>query len=442
MTQPPNPMPKNYTPRSGDDRYAVERYELDLVYTPRTNRLAGRAVLSVEVLEQTDALRVDLVGLRVGKVRVDGRPHQRVKQGEQAVQIRFAEPLPAGRRLLLEIEYAGRPAPRRSRWGRIGWEELEHGALVAAQPTGAPSWFPCNDRIDDRARYSIGLTVESGFFVAATGVPGPVSRHAGARRWTFESDVPTATYLVAVHVGEYSEYPLGLGLRGGRLGGRLLTARAQADATRRAFEPVPEMMRVFEEWFGPYPQHDLTIVVTEEELEIPLESQGMVTFGINHNDTEEQRLVAHELAHQWFGNSVGIAAWRDIWLNEGFACFAEWVWSEAAGGASIARLAEEHHARIAALPQDLLLADPGPADMFDDRVYKRGALLLEALRRTMGSGPFRSLLREWATGNEHRLVESARFIELAESLSAVPLDRLWREWLHEVALPPLPEPVA
>ncbi|WP_053383414.1 M1 family metallopeptidase [Leucobacter celer] len=435
-------MPKNYTPRSGDDRYAVERYELDLAYTPRTNRLAGRAVLSVEVLEQTDALRVDLVGLRVGKVRVDGRTHRLVKQGEHAVQIRFPEPLLLGRRVELEVEYAGRPAPRRSRWGRIGWEELENGALVAAQPTGAPSWFPCNDRIDDRARYTISLTVESGFFVAATGVPGPVTRRAGARRWTFESDVPTATYLVAVHVGEYAEYPLGLGLGGGRLDGRLLTAPAQSEATLRAFAPVSEMIRVFEEWFGPYPQHDLTIVVTEEDLEIPLESQGLVTFGINHNAPEEQRLIAHELAHQWFGNSVGIAKWRDIWLNEGFACFAEWVWSEAAGGPSIAQLAEEHHARIAELPQDLLLADPGPADMFDDRVYKRGALLLEAVRRTMGIEAFRGLLHAWATGNEHRLVESTRFIELAESLSPVPLERVWREWLRGTPLPLLPEPVA
>lgn len=431
-------MPKAYTPHSGDPRYAVERYVLDLAYTPRTNRLVGRAELRIEVLEETDALRVDLVGLQASRVRVDGGAHRRVKQGEHALQIRFDEPLPAGRELVLEIEYAGRPAPRRSRWGRIGWEELENGALVAAQPTGAPSWFPCNDRIDDRARYSIALTVEDGFFVAATGVPGPVVRRGGTRRWSFESDVPTATYLVAVHVGEYAEYPLALGLRGGSLGGRLLTAPAQAAATLRAFAPVPDMLRVFEEWFGPYPQHDLTIVVTEEELEIPLESQGMVTFGVNHNAAGEQRLIAHELAHQWFGNSVGIARWRDIWLNEGFACFAEWLWSEAAGGPSAARLAEEHHALIAGLPQDLLLADPGPADMFDDRVYKRGALLLEALRRTMGETGFRALLRAWATGNEHRLVESVQFVELAESLSPVPLGELWRKWLHGTALPPLP----
>ncbi|MBO1903032.1 M1 family metallopeptidase [Leucobacter weissii] len=427
-----------YTPESGDPRYAVHRYALDLGYTPRTNRLSGTAELHVEVLRPTAELRLDLVGLQLGSVRVDGRPHRQVKQGPRALRIRFDRELDAGQRLVLEIAYSGRPSPRRSAWGRIGWEELENGALVAAQPTGAPSWFPCNDRIDDRARYAIRFTTDREFFVAASGVPGPVKARGGKRSWSFELDVPTATYLVAMHVGGYAASPLPLSERDASRVGRLVTPAAQAKRTLRAYAPVPRMMDLFEEWFGPYPQNDLTIVVTEEELEIPLESQGMVTFGVNHNAPAEQRLIAHELAHQWFGNSVGIAAWRDIWLNEGFACYAEWVWSDASGGPSIAAEAAAHHARLARLPQDLLLGDPGPKDMFDDRVYKRGALLLEALRRTIGAVAFRRLLREWATANRHRLVGTAQFIALAESLSAEPLDALWRAWLREPRLPQLP----
>ena len=424
-------MSDPYTPTSGDPGYSVAHYDLALQYTPRTNRLAGRARLDVRVLVETDQLRVDLIGLSADKVRVDGALQRHVKQSAHAITIRLAERVAAGSLLQLDIDYSGRPGPRRSRWGQLGWEELEHGALVASQPTGAPTWFPCNDRVDDRATYAISFTTDRGFFVAVTGVPGRAATRSGKTTRTFTSSVPTATYLVAAHVGEYAEYRLGPRAR-------LVAPPARARLAQRAFAPVPRIIETFEEWFGPYPQEDLTIVVTEEELEIPLEAQGMATFGRNHEAPSEQRLIAHELAHQWFGNSVGVARWHDIWLNEGFACYSEWIWSEASGGPTIAALAAEHHALLAALPQDLLLADPGPTDMFDDRVYKRGALLLEALRRVMGEGPFRALLLAWASTYRHRLVATADFIALAQSLSPVRVDAVFESWIYAEALPELP----
>lgn len=422
--------PHAYTPHSGDTRYSVTHYALDLDYTPRTNRMVGTATLSVRVLEDTKSLRIDLIGLQAGKVRVDGKLHKQVAQGPRALQLRFTEEKPVGSMLQIAIEYAGRPAPYRSRWGLIGWEELENGALVASQPIGAPTWFPCNDRLEDRSTYEIAFTCDREFFVAVTGVPGAVTTRGGKRTHRFESTVPTATYLVAAHVGEYVEYPLGPA--------RLLTPPAQAARVQAAFAPVPQIVSVFEDWFGDYPQEDLTIVVTEEPLDIPLEAQGMATFGLNHCAKAEQRLIAHEIAHQWVGNSVGIGRWEDIWLNEGFACYAEWIWSEASGGPSAAECAREHHALLAELPQDLLLADPGPKDMFDDRVYKRGALLLEALRRELGSDAFRRLLREWTTSQRHRLATTSMFLTLAESFSETPLTALWQSWLYETRLPGLP----
>ncbi len=425
-------MSDPYTPTSGDPRYSVAHYDLDLRYTPRTNRLEGRACLQVRVLEATDQLRIDLIGLSASKVRVDGALQRQAKQGPHALTIRLDDPAEPGAELQLDIEYAGRPAPRRSRWGQLGWEELEHGALVASQPTGAPTWFPCNDRVDDRATYDVSFTTDRGFFVAITGVPGTVTGRSGKTLRTFSTTVPTATYLLAAHIGEYAEYRLGDRAR-------LIAPPGRSRAVQRAFAPVPRIIDIFEEWFGPYPQEDLTIVVTEEELEIPLEAQGMATFGRNHEAPSEQRLIAHELAHQWFGNSVGLARWQDIWLNEGFACYSEWIWSEASGGPSIADLAEQHHARLAALPQHLVLADPGPADMFDDRVYKRGALVLETLRRTLGDDLFRAVLLRWATERRHTLVRTPDFIALVQEMSPVPIDGVFDSWVFAAALPALPD---
>lgn len=416
---------------SGDSNYGVTHYRLDLDYTPRTNRLEGTATLRLRVLAPTASLRVDLIGLRAAKVRVNGSAHRDLTQGRRSLRVKFAEGLTVGEELELAIDYSGRPAPIRSPWGQIGWEELENGALVASQPTGAPTWFPCNDRVDDRASYEIQFTCDRDFFIAATGRPGPVTTRGGKRTWTFSTTVPTATYLVAVHVGEYREYPLGTG--------RILTPASQWPQVREAFAPMPRMSAVFEDWFGPYPQEDLTTVVTAEKLEIPLEAQGMATFGRNHCAPIEQRLIAHELAHQWFGNSVGLRNWRDIWLNEGFACFSEWVWSEASGGPTIAECADKHFAELLDKPWDLLLADPGEREMFDDRVYKRGALLLEALRRTLGQDALRLILRDWATKYQHQLVDTETFIDFVAANSEVSADAaIWRDWLYNVSLPQLP----
>jgi aminopeptidase N len=148
--------------------------------------------------------------------------------------------------------------------------------------------------------------------------------------------------------------------------------------------------------------------------------------------------VAHELAHQWFGNSVTVREWKDIWLHEGFACYAEWLWSERSGRKSAAAHAREHWQRLDALPQDLLLGDPGAADMFDDRVYKRGALLLHALRLTIGDEAFLRVLREWVARHRHGSASTEDFTALVEEIVGEPVSDLFDAWLRRTPLPPLP----
>jgi aminopeptidase N len=181
------------------------------------------------------------------------------------------------------------------------------------------------------------------------------------------------------------------------------------------------------------------VVVTDDNLEIPLEAQGVSIFGANHCDGRggSERLIAHELAHQWFGNSVTARRWRDIWLHEGFACYAEWLWSEHSGGPTAAELAQVHHRRLLVASQDLLLSDPGPREMFDDRVYKRGALTLHALRGIVGDDKFFALLRDWTTRHRHGTVVTDDFTGLAANYADVSLRPLWEAWLYSRKVPPL-----
>lgn len=153
-----------------------------------------------------------------------------------------------------------------------------------------------------------------------------------------------------------------------------------------------------------------------------------------------ERLIAHELAHQWFGNSVTVRRWQDIWLHEGFACYAEWLWSENSGGRSAEEWARHYHQRLADAPQDLLLADPGVQDLFDDRVYKRGALTLHVLRGRIGDDNFFALLRDWTQRYRHSTVVTDDFTGLASHYADQSLRALFEAWLYARALPALEPP--
>jgi aminopeptidase N len=211
----------------------------------------------------------------------------------------------------------------------------------------------------------------------------------------------------------------------------------------RDFGRQPQMMKLFVRLFGPYPlSTGYTVVVTDDDLEIPLEAQGISIFGANHCDGQRssERLIAHELAHQWFGNSVTAKRWRHIWLHEGFACYAEWLWSEHSGGRSADVWARHYHQRLADSPQDLVLADPGASDMFDDRVYKRGALTLHALRRRLGDENFFALLQDWTARYRHGTVVTDDFTGLAANYAHECLRPLWDAWLYGTAVPSLEAP--
>jgi aminopeptidase N len=445
-----------YLPGAGNGGYLVRHYDLELDYRVGSNSLSATARLTATAGQALSRFSLDLAGLRVSKVSVNGQRAGRYAQRGRKLQVTPARPIPSGSDFTVEVQYAGNPRPVRGPWGEVGWEELADGVIVAGQPDGAASWFPCNDHPSNKAAFRITVTAEAPYTVLATG--RPVGRRARGSRttWVFEQPEPTATYLASVQIGRYE-------LR--RLVERPIAQRGAVPAgLRRAFDTdfgrQGAMMSAFERLFGPYPFADYTVVVTQDELEIPLEAQGMSVFGANHVDGRRgsERLVAHELAHQWFGNSLTVARWQDIWLHEGFACYAEWLWSQESGGPGADALARRAWQRLSTLPQDLVIADPGPALMFDDRLYKRGALTLHALRLTVGDGAFFSLLQQWTQGHRYGNVSTEAFLAHAGSGSVAESDPasgsgpgasggairgLLSPWLFSPrlpALPPLPDP--
>ncbi|WP_405999214.1 M1 family metallopeptidase [Streptomyces sp. NBC_00829] len=433
-------MRDSYLPQHGDSGYRTTEYDLEMDYRPHTGRLSGRARIRAVARRDLAEVALDLGPFRINRVLVNGGRPARYTHRADKLRIRPAKALRAGSAFTVEVRYTGVPHPVRTRdWGDIGWEQLDEGALVASQPNGAHSWFPCNDRPADKAAYRFAITAPSPYTVVANGTLTSRTISASTTTWVYEQAAPMATYLATVQIGPYELVDVA---HAGRVPQLAAVPRTLMGRFERDFARQPQMMTAFTDLFGPYPFDDYAVVVVDEELDVPCEAQGLSIFGANHVDGRRgsERLIAHELAHQWFGNSLTVADWRHIWLNEGFAKYAEWLWSEVSGGPSAAAQAARSRAKLALLRQDIKIADPGLRRLFDDRVYERGGLTMHALRTAIGHAAFVALLREWTATHRHGVVTTEQFLALAQRYSEHSLDGLFKMWLYEEKLPALPQP--
>ncbi len=265
--------PDPYFPDHGDPRYRVLNYELDLGYRPVGNRLTGTARLTAVAADADRPLRefaLDFAAFRIERVTVDGAPAKYTHRAGK-LRVRPAVPPLPGFRFTVVVRYTGTPRPVASEWGALGWEELTDGALVASQPVGAPSWYPCNDRPADKASYRIAVTVPSVYTVVANGALVTHDVGAGTTRWVYEQPAPTAGYLVTVQIGRYARTQLAdVPVPQTAAFPPRLRARVAHDFARQ-----PRMMELFEELFGRYPFGEYRVVVVDEELDVPVEAQGL-----------------------------------------------------------------------------------------------------------------------------------------------------------------------
>jgi aminopeptidase N len=425
-----------YYPGLGNAGYDVRSYDLAIEWFPDTGSIDATARITLEPLADLSAFNLDLAGLEVTAVTVAGAPAE-VSRADRELTVTPAAVLPRGDEVVAEIRYRGAPQPLRVGTDvfHVGWQTDGRDAFVVSEPAGAATWFPANDHPTDKALFRFAVTVPADLAVAANGVERAVEEAPDGRRtWIYESKDLMATYLASVVIGDLvfdrGVAPTGLPLRSAY-------PERLADAARTDFADVGRMVSVFEEWFGPYPFEVYGHVVVDEVLGFALENQTLSLFGsdlVTGAGTID-RIVAHELAHQWFGNAVSPSTWKDIWLNEGFATYAEWVWEQERGGLSIADSAAATHA-----VSDFGVApgDPGPDELFQATVYLRGALVLHALSVAIGDEAFRALLREWAARYDDAAASTADFVRLAEEVGGRDLDDVFDQWLHGVDLPPLP----
>jgi aminopeptidase N len=305
-------------------------------------------------------------------------------------------------------------------------------------------WFPVNEHPRDKATYDVTITVPRGKTAISNGLPvgDPVTSASGTT-WHWRSERPMASYLVLLAVGDYV-VTKSTSASGIPIIDAVDPAAVQASASALARQS--DVLDFLADRFGPYPFEAAGAVVAEGLPEVALETQTRSLYSASTITTDGSgvSVLVHETAHQWFGDSVSLARWQDVWLNEGFATYAEVLWAEKNGGFSPSRMIPD---ALESNPADAPLwatdvSDPGNGSLFGPAVYQRGALVLEALREVVGDEAFFTTLRTWAAEHRDGNATTADFVALAQRVSRRDLTEVFGTWLFGAGRPDSWDPAA
>ncbi|MBD0841265.1 M1 family metallopeptidase [Streptomyces sp. TRM68416] len=426
-----------YYPAYGNGGYDVSHYDLRLTYQPATDLLQGTATLLARTTQDLSRFNLDFL-LDVSEVRVNGAKASFTTSGEHELEITPKRPLAKGSDVTVVVRYSGVPSAKKA-YGFTSWHRTPDGGVAANEPEAAWWWFPSNDHPLDKATYDVSVAVPDGTQAISNGTLQSTSSRLGWTRYNWRSNKPQATYLATLAVGKFdittgtteSGIPV-LNAYSKDLGDNYPAAKASIERTG-------EIADWLSEYFGPYPYNALGGYVPNTTTRYALETQTRPFYSpVRFANGTNTYLVVHELAHQWYGDLVSVAGWKDIWINEGFARYSEWLWSEHEGEGTTQEIADYVYASRAADDPfwTVLPGDPGPDNQFHIAVYDRGALALQALRNEIGDDDFFAILKGWTAKYAHGNATVADFRAYAEEVSGQSLGALFDTWLFQPSKPP------
>ncbi|OJF14268.1 M1 family metallopeptidase [Couchioplanes caeruleus] len=429
-----------YFPDYGNGGYDVSHYDVRLRYYPDTDQLTGTTTILATAEQDLSSFHLDFV-LDVASVKVNNRSATFARQGDHELVVTPARSVAAGQAMTVVVQYSGVPSNKVAA-GFTAWIRTPDGALAVGEPEEAWWWFPSNDHPSDKAGFDVSVAVPDGVEVISNGVQprNPTRETLGWTRWYWRSAQPQATYLAFIAIGQYDitrdVMPDGEPVINAY--SELLPDDFDA-AARSSVERTVEISEWLSGTFGPWPFTGRGgLVAPPGTLTFALENQTRPTYSPGFfRGGSNTSVVVHENAHQYFGNSVSVAQWKEIWLNEGFASYAEWLWSQEQGEGTADEIFDYLYATQPDEFWTVKPGDPGPARIFDGAVYDRGAMTLHQLRRTVGDDDFFEILRTWVADHRHGDATTAEFVALAEKVSGLQLDELFETWLYTPSKPVL-----
>lgn len=443
----PEPEPVNGADGIGDPYYAqlgnggydVQHYSLALEVDPATNAITATETIEAKALERLSSLNLDFEGLTVDTVTVNDAAATFVRQ-DQELTITPTKPLSANRSFSIGITYHGNPKPvtpitSAEVLGKVGWfHNADDSINVMNEPNGAASWYPVNNHPLDKATYHFDIRVPKPWVVAAPGVLRETKEEGDYLHYLWDMNQPMASYVTSINIDHYTvetaSGPNNLPLRS-------YFPPGFPDRLKKPYSRIPEMIEYFSSFFGPYPFDAYGVVIAGNALCDMTNgwAEEVQTLSLYCPDTFNETLVAHELAHQWFGNSVSLERWQDLWLKEGMARYAEWMWftRDQDLDAMNNRFVLPNLSRAYAAPP----GQPRVDKLFTHDAYQGGALIFHALRLKVKDEAFFKILRTYLERYRYGNAGSEEFIAVAEEISGQELKGLFETWLTEAKPPEL-----
>ena len=451
-----NGIGDEFYPLFGNGGYDVQHYDITLNTTLESSDISAVVQIDAIASQPLSQFNLDFRGFEIESLTVNGEAAEYTR-ADRELTIIPASALEEGDSFTVSITYAGRPHGTSGsvQWSD-GWNYRRDRVIVASEPGGSSSWYPVNDHPLDKATYDFTVTVPEPYVAVANGELVSTSEQDGMITYEWAMRQPMASYLTSMQIDE-----LVLSTQGSEGDPRIRNYFPVGTENEAAeiFQYQDEMLAYFETVFGEYPFDHYGSVIVNVGLGFALETQTISLFGVNileDPDNNTQLTIAHEMSHQWFGNSVSLSQWSEIWLNEGFATYASWLWyDQMEAGRGIDYLVSETYNWISGregLNQGYsegtvrdfaaIFVPPmeAPAnDLFNGGVYNRGGLTLHALRLEIGDDAFFETLLEYATQYQHSNATTEGFIALAEENSGQDLAAFFDAWLHDPIIPPIPQ---
>lgn len=443
-----------YFPDLGNGGYDVTHYDLKLGYYADGEEVDGEAVITARATQDLSAFNLDLAGLDVEKVTVHGK-QARFNRNRDELTVRPRDDLRAGETFRTTVHYSGTPRTITDKDGaEEGWLPTEEGALALGEPTGSKAWFPGNHHPSDKAAYNIEITVPEGLKAVSNGEltdERPADDGDGTT-FVWHSAEPMASYVAMVAIGPYDIETTEVKNTTRKGGLPVYTAvdPSQAEGSEDTLAELPDIIEWQELNFGPYPFSSVgAIIGRDEDADYALETQTKPVFP----GTPDTELMVHELAHQWFGNSVTPKTWQDMWLNEGFATYAEWLWSEDQDGLTTQEIFNHLYAGKGEYVEDNIgdaeaareiwafpPAEPtGPEAISDTPVYYRGAMVIHKIREAVGDDTFYDIVQGWTRDHRHGNADTEDFTKYVEKKAGKNLSaEIWNPWLYGEGKPAKP----
>ena len=421
-------------PQAGNGGYDVQHYSLTLDYTPASKNLIGNVVITARATQNLSRFNLDFRWPQEGisQVLVNGTAASFVRDAPdgQELIVTPAAGLVQGKTFSVTVAYAGTPVVVTDPDQSIeGWVPTDDGAFVVNEPQGSPGWYPVNDNPRDKATFDFRVTVPEGLTVMANGVLVSNATSGGKTTWVWRETDPMAPYLATTTLGKFDL------TRSTTSGIPTYVAIDPQLAKGQVLSKLPEAVDFYTSIYGPYPFNAVgAIVDSAKVVGYSLETQTKPNFPY----VPDEATLVHELAHMWYGDSVTLTEWPDIWLHEGFATWSEWIWSERQGNKSAHQYFEQLYntpEKDTAFWGPAVAAFTNPALLFNGTVYYRGGMTLQALREKIGDLAFFQLMRTWAQQNRYGNVTTAQFIALAEKLSGRDLTQFFKVWIFQAEKP-------